>query len=158
MEKDPPLYFHMKESTVSSIKRLVAKRSHLFRWPAKNEQLLMVPAQCVSLESCVQGLQILHKADTGAKISQFSTLSTIWLSLSKFKWKKALVLNVQTLGQSCDGFKQELSYTYILKAKEKVCTRNSRLSISTYFFFFEKEQEGLSGQKEGLLSKGRGIA
>lgn len=153
MEKDPPLYFHMKESTVSSIKRLIAKRSHLFRWPAKNEQLLIFPAQCVSLESCVQGLQILHKADTGATISQFSTLSTIWLSLSKFKWKKALVLNVQTLGQSCDGFKQELSYTYILKAKEKVCTRNSRLSISTYFFFLRKSRKGYEDKRRGCCQK-----
>ena len=45
-----------------------------------------------------------------------------------------------------------------IKSKRKGVHEEQQVINIYIFFFFEKEQEGLSGQKEGLLSKGRGIA
>lgn len=80
-------------------------------------------------------------------ISQFSTLSTIWITLFKFKWKKKLSYWIS----------KRYDNRVSSKATEKDVLEEQQVIYSYIYFFFEKEQEGLWGQKEGLLSKGRGI-
>lgn len=76
-------------------------------------------------------------------ISQFSTLSTIWITLFKFKWKKKLSYWIS----------KRYDNRVSSKATEKDVLGEQQVIYSYIYFFLRKSRKGYEDKRRGCCQK-----
>lgn len=86
-------------------------------------------------------------------ISQFSTVSTIWITLFKFKWKKKSPTIEFPNAMTIVCRQRELSYTHLSKATEKDVLEEQQVIYSYIYFFLRKSRKGYEDKRRGCCQK-----